>query len=255
EVEAVLLGDDRIARAVCVARPGRGGDELVAYAVAERADALDTDDILAGLRRTLPGYMVPSVLVQLAELPLNVNGKIDRKALPAPPERPVNPAAETRPRTATEQLLAEIFAEVLGLDDVGVADSFFDLGGNSLSAARAVARITADLGLALTIRDLFESPTVAELAERFADGVPDVAPPRLTPVTRPAHIPLSPAQQRLWILNRFAEHASAYNMPLALRLDGPLDLAALRAGLVDVIDRHESLRTTFPEGADGPYQL
>ncbi|WP_245649526.1 non-ribosomal peptide synthetase [Nocardia shimofusensis] len=258
EIEAVLLDDSRIARAVCVARPGRSGDELVAYLVASQDAAvpvLDTDDILAGLRRALPGYMVPSVLVQLAELPLNANGKIDRKALPAPPERPVRSTAETRPRTATEQMLAEIFADVLGLDDVGVADGFFELGGNSLSAARAVARITAELGLGPTIRDLFESPTVAALAERFADGVPEEAPPRLAPVSRPAHIPLSPAQQRLWILNRFAEHAAAYNMPLGLRLDGPLDQAALRAGLIDVIDRHESLRTTFPEGPDGPYQL
>ncbi|WP_228803714.1 amino acid adenylation domain-containing protein [Nocardia higoensis] len=264
EIEAVLLDDERIARAVCVARPGRDGDELVAYVVAAQDPAtrpapdstvLDIEDILAGLRRTLPGYMVPSVLVRLAELPLNANGKIDRKALPAPPQRPVRSTAETRPRTATEQMLAEIFAAVLGLDDVGVADGFFELGGNSLSAARAVARITADLGLGLTIRDLFESPTVAALAERFAHGVPDETSLRLAPVSRPAHIPLSAAQQRLWILNRFAEHAAAYNMPLALRLDGPLDQAALRAGLIDVIDRHESLRTTFPEGPDGPYQL
>ncbi|MBF6247748.1 AMP-binding protein, partial [Nocardia elegans] len=154
-----------------------------------------------------------------------------------------------------QRLVAAVLAEALGVPRVGADDDFFDLGGNSLIAARAVGRINTDLGAALTIRDLFEAPTVSALAERVGRRAPIAAPPRLVPARRPARIPLSPAQQRLWILNRFDEHAAVYNMPLALRLDGVLDHAALRAGLIDVIDRHESLRTTFPEGPDGPYQL
>ncbi|MGQ4599010.1 amino acid adenylation domain-containing protein [Nocardia sp. R6R-6] len=258
EIEAALLDSPGVARAVCVARTGRTGDELVAYVVAAKhADGdvrLDTAALLTGLRRTLPGYMVPSALMQLDELPLNANGKIDRKALPTPATgvRPIRPVAE--PRTEVERVLAGIFAEVLDTE-IGVEDSFFEMGGNSLIAARAVARINAALGTALSIRDLFEASSISGLTQRFAMQTADTSSPRLTPTERPDRIPLSQAQQRLWILNRFAEHAAAYNMPLAVEVDGPLDVAALRAGLVDVIERHESLRTTFPESPEGPYQL
>ncbi|WP_225727997.1 MULTISPECIES: non-ribosomal peptide synthetase [unclassified Nocardia] len=260
EIEAALLADERVARAVCIAHEGRNGAELVGYVVATPAvgDALDTAALLAVLRRTLPGYMVPAVLVRLDELPLSANGKIDRKALPAPEtagQRAGRASAE--PRTEVERVLAVVFAEVLDRpsSEIGVTDSFFDLGGNSLTAARAVARINAALGAGLTIRDLFETGTIAALTEHFATHNPDTASPRLVAGPRPEHIPLSLAQQRLWILNRFAEHAAAYNMPLAVRIDGPLDAAALRAGLIDVIERHESLRTTFPEGPSGPHQV
>ncbi|TQM32345.1 amino acid adenylation domain-containing protein [Nocardia bhagyanarayanae] len=258
EIEAALLDDDRVARAVCVAHTGRTGDELVAYVVAAPGadgERMDTQTLLAALRRTLPAYMVPSALIELDELPLSANGKIDRKALPVPTVVARTMPVTAAPRTEVEHALAAIFSEVLGIDAIGLEDGFFDLGGNSLIAARAVARINVALGTALTIRDLFEASTVAALTQRFASHTPDTTSPRLLPAERPERIPLSLAQQRLWILNRFAEHAAAYNMPLAVRLDGPLDHAALRAGLVDVIDRHESLRTTFPEAADGPYQL
>ncbi|WP_327118182.1 amino acid adenylation domain-containing protein [Nocardia sp. NBC_01730] len=259
EVEAALLDDERVARAVCVAHTGRTGDELVAYVVAAKHSAgetrLDTAALLTTLRRRLPGYMIPSALMELDELPLSANGKIDRKALPSPVggSRPLRPIVE--PRTEVERVLVGIFAEVLDADEVGVEDSFFDFGGNSLVAARAVARINTALGTGLTIRDLFEASTIAALTHRFAMQTPDASSPRLVPTERPERIPLSQAQQRLWILNRFAEHAAAYNMPLAVRVDGPLDVPALRAGLFDVIERHESLRTTFPESPEGPYQL
>ncbi|MEV6135639.1 amino acid adenylation domain-containing protein [Nocardia sp. NPDC051990] len=257
EIEAALLADERVARAVCVAHRGRTGDELVAYVVAapDFSDNLDRIALLNALRRTLPGYLVPSVLMVLAELPLSPNGKIDRNALPEPvADRPFGQLT-VEPRTEVERVLAGVFAEVLGIDGIGVEDGFFDLGGNSLIAARAVARINAALGTGLTIRDLFEASTIATLIERFATDNPDASSPKLVPVERPQRIPLSLAQQRLWILNRFAEHTTAYNMPLAVEFDGPIDLAALRAGLVDVIERHESLRTTFPDAPEGPYQL
>ncbi|MGW0250600.1 amino acid adenylation domain-containing protein [Nocardia goodfellowii] len=256
EIESALLADPAVARAVCVARAGRAGDELVGYVVATPGHTIDTAALLTALRQTLPSYMVPVMLVALDELPLNSNGKIDRKALPAPAAVARPPRVSAEPRTEVERTLAAIFAEVLDLDpaEVGTADNFFELGGNSLVAARAVARINAALGVGLTIRDLFEAATIAALTVRFATHTPSETP-RLVAGKRPDRIPLSLAQQRLWILNRFAEHAAAYNMSLAVRVDGPLDLDALRAGLIDVIERHESLRSTFPESAAGPYQV
>ncbi|WP_280458275.1 non-ribosomal peptide synthetase, partial [Nocardia carnea] len=252
EIEAALLDDERIARAVCIAHATPAGDQLAAYVVVRGDEALDTTELRAGLARTLPGYMVPTTVTVLPELPLNSNGKIDRSALPAP--GPTGDRVRTAPRTEVEEVLATIFAELLGVPEVGIDDGFFELGGNSLVAARAVARINTALGTALTIRDLFEAGSIAALTDRFTVHEPDLASPRLVPVHRPERIPLSPAQQRLWILNRFAEHAAAYNMPLAVQLDGNLDIDALRAGLRDVLERHESLRTTFPDQGAGPQQ-
>ncbi|WP_328396641.1 non-ribosomal peptide synthetase [Nocardia sp. NBC_00416] len=252
EIESALLADETIARAVCVAHTTPAGDQLAAYVVARGAAVVDTDAVRARLARSLPGYMVPTTVTALGEMPLSSNGKINRAALPAP--APSGERARTAPRTDVEEVLATIFAELLGVPEIGIDDGFFEMGGNSLVAARAVARINSALGTALTIRDLFEAGTIAELAQRFSAHDPDLASPQLVPMTRPDRIPLSPAQQRLWILNRFAEHAAAYNMPLAVQLDGILDIDALRAGLLDVLERHESLRTTFPDTGDGPYQ-
>ncbi|MCX4092842.1 non-ribosomal peptide synthetase [Nocardia sp. alder85J] len=256
EIEAALLADARVARAVCVAR-GSGEDaELVGYLVAAPGAALDAaavDELTAALGRVLPGYMVPAHLMVLAELPLSANGKVDRAALPAPQARRAS-STGAAPGTEVQRQLAGIVADVLDVTALGIDDNFFDLGGNSLSAARAVGRVNAALGAGLTIRDLFESPTVRALAARFEAQNPDTGSPRLVAGPRPERIPLSLAQQRLWILNRFADQVAAYNMPLAVELTGPLDVAALRAGLVDVLDRHESLRTTFPDSPQGPQQ-
>ncbi|MGW1738536.1 amino acid adenylation domain-containing protein [Nocardia sp. NPDC001965] len=252
EIESALLADTRIARAVCVAHRASAGDQLAAYVVVRGGTDLDPAEIRAFLARSLPGYMVPATVTVLDELPLNSNGKIDRAALPAP--GPTVRRGRTAPRNEVEEALATIFAELLNVAEVGIDDGFFELGGNSLVAARAVARINTALGTALTIRDLFEAGTIAELTDRFPVHELDLASPQLVPMPRPDRIPLSPAQQRLWILNRFAEHAAAYNMPLAVQLDGNLDIEALRAGLLDVLDRHESLRTTFPDSGEGPYQ-
>ncbi|MEU1980659.1 amino acid adenylation domain-containing protein [Nocardia sp. NPDC019395] len=253
EIESAMLADERIARAVCIAHATPAGDQLAAYVVVRGEAGLDTVELRARLARSLPGYMVPATVTVLPELPLNSNGKIDRAALPAPV--PTGDRGRTAPRTEVEEVLAAIFAELLGVPEVGIEDGFFELGGNSLVAARAVARINTALGTALTIRDLFEAGSIAALTARFTVHEPDLTSPQLVPVARPERIPLSPAQQRLWILNRFAEHAAAYNMPLAVQVDGNLDIGALRAGLRDVLERHESLRTTFPDLGAGPQQL
>ncbi|WP_308163362.1 non-ribosomal peptide synthetase [Nocardia alni] len=256
EIESALLDQPDVARAICVAHTAHGGDELVGYLVPTPGVRLDTAVVAAGLRNTLPGYMVPAHLIVLDELPLSPNGKVDRKALPAPDAGASRaPRTSSAPRTEAERRLAAIFGEVLGVADITVEDSFFDLGGNSLSAARAVARVNAALDTDLNIRDLFESATVATLAARVDTRYPVSKQPKLVAAKRPERIPLSLSQQRLWILNRFAEHASAYNMPLALELSGAVDPEVLRAGLVDVLERHESLRTTFPDSALGPTQV
>ncbi|WP_330230754.1 amino acid adenylation domain-containing protein [Nocardia sp. NBC_00508] len=251
EIETALLAHPVVSQAAAAVVPSPAGDRLVAYAVPHPGQVIDEEELLASISAVLPAYMVPCALVALSELPLNASGKLDRKALP----EPVFEAKEYRPtRTPAEHTVAEVFADLLGLDRVGAEDDFFDLGGNSLLATRAVARVNEAMQSQVTVRDLFEAPRVSVLATRAVRLSGGTRVP-LIRSARPDRVPLSLAQQRMWLLNRIEPDSAAYNMPFALRLTGTLDVAALRLAVADVLDRHEALRTRYPADPDGlPYQ-
>jgi amino acid adenylation domain-containing protein len=251
EIEAVLVARPDVAQAVVVVREDRPGDRrLVAYVVATADHIVQTDAVRAFMWERLPDYMVPAAVVVLDTLPLTPNGKLDRRALPAP--RFKSAGAGRAPRTPHEQLLAELFAEVLGMAAVGVDDDFFTLGGHSLLATRLVSRVRTTLGVELALRTLFDIPTVAGVAARLGDAGP--VRPALTRYPRPDPTPLSFAQRRLWFLYQLEGPSATYNIPLVLRLHGNLDQDALRAALGDLVARHESLRTVFPQIVGVPCQ-
>ncbi|MFE9421944.1 amino acid adenylation domain-containing protein [Kitasatospora sp. NPDC006697] len=256
EIAAVLASHPEVEQAVVIAREDVAGDKrLVAYVVVEELEETDTEALAAALKALvgtrLPEHMVPAAVVALAELPLTGNGKLDRKALPAP-EYGARAAESRAAATPAELGLCQVFAEVLGLDSVGVDDNFFELGGHSLLATRLVNRVRAAMGVELEIRAVFQTPTVAELAA----GLPATGPvrPELAQRERPERVPLSYAQQRLWFIGQLEGMSAAYNSPIALRLTGVLDVPVLAAALRDVLERHEVLRTVFPTQDGEPYQ-
>ncbi|CAL9608323.1 Dimodular nonribosomal peptide synthase [Nocardiopsis dassonvillei] len=249
EVGAVVSGQPGVGLCAVVVREDRPGDRrLVAYVVPE-GEGVEAASLRARLAGVLPEYMVPSAVVVLDRLPVNTNGKLDRRALPVPDYGALGGGRE--PRTVQEELLCRLFAEVLGLERVGVDDSFFDLGGHSLLAARLIARIRTVMGAEVRLRDLFRTPTVAGVAAVLGAG----SRPPLGAGRRPDRLPLSFAQSRLWFLDRFEGPGTAYNVPVVLRLRGEVRESVLEAALGDVLERHEVLRTVFPSGDDGePFQ-
>ncbi|MGW4224518.1 amino acid adenylation domain-containing protein [Streptomyces bauhiniae] len=253
EIEAVLRTDPSVRAACVLVREDLPGDRtLAAYVVPAPGHTADPGRLAAHIGRHLPSYMVPSAIQPLDALPLTVNGKVDRAALPAPTG--TGPGAAGRaPRGAHEEIVAGLFADVLGVPQVGLDDDFFALGGHSLLATRLVGRVRTALGTETEIRTLFENPTVASFAAVLADG-DRPARPALVPQPRPEVLPLSYAQRRLWFLHRLDGPSATYNIPFAVRLDGPLDQEALRAALDDVVARHSALRTVFPAGGEGPHQ-
>ncbi|CCQ17333.1 non-ribosomal peptide synthetase (fragment), partial [Rhodococcus sp. AW25M09] len=249
EIEQALLAEPEVTQAAVLVHTDHSqaqlGEQLVGYVVSTEPD-IDHDGLADAVRRRMPEYMVPSVFVVLDEFPLNASGKLDRKALPAPDLASL--VREYRaPGTDTETVLVAIFETVLGIDRIGVDDDFFVLGGNSLNATRVIARVNAELGTAVDVRSFFDAPTVAELAVAVDSAESVHARPPLVAQQRPERVPLSLAQQRMWFLNRFDPDSAVNNIPVAIALSGELDFEALQAALVDVLDRHESLRTVYPD--------
>ncbi|MBV9774929.1 MAG: amino acid adenylation domain-containing protein, partial [Gemmatimonadetes bacterium] len=295
EIESVLRAHPAVGDAVVVARDAASGvpgdRRLVAYVVAAAGED-PAGELRAHARSRLPEYMVPSAFVTLDAFPLTSSGKTDRRALPAPEGAAVE-RAYVAPRSETETALAGIWAEVLRVERVGVEDNFFDLGGHSLLATRMVARIQEALGVEVPLRALFETPTVAGIAERVeaerareerresaaepgsADRIAQLSPEqrrvfqkllrervearqraqRIVRVPRNGPLPLSFAQQRLWFIQRMDPGSTAYSMPFPLRLRGPLDPAAMERALGELVRRHESLRTVFAEVEGEPVQV
>src|SRR2546427_11604501 len=248
EIEATLSTHPDVAQAAAIAREDHPGDKrLVAYVVAEPGRGLQSDGLRRHLRERLPDYMVPAAFVMLEALPLTPNGKLDRRALP-PPE--ISSGAGRAARSPTEQLLCDVFAEVLGVASVGIDDDFFSLGGHSLLATRLIARVRASLGGELLLRAVFESPTVAGLARWLEEAGP--SRPALEPCERPGVVPLSYAQMRLWFLHQLEGPSPTYNIPVALRLSGSLDRRAPAGALRDVGARPQGPCTRVPPIDGGP---
>jgi amino acid adenylation domain-containing protein len=262
EIESWLGRHEAVRETVVAVRGGqlgeaRGTERLVAYVVPREpgSDGSSTERLRRHLEDKVPHYMVPSHFVTLEALPRAPNGKIDRRALPAPEVI----AGETiaAPRTPTEQLLAAVWGELLGVERLGREDNVFQLGWHSLMATQLVSRLRRLFGVELSLASGFEHPTVAGLSERIdaaLAGRPGLAP-AITPVGRDGSLPLSFAQHRLWFLDRLQPGSPFYNVPVALEFRGSLDVVVLARSLAEVRRRHESLRTTFAPGAEEPVQV
>ncbi|RKG72301.1 non-ribosomal peptide synthetase, partial [Corallococcus terminator] len=258
EIEAVLAGAGSVREAVVLARQDVPGDRrLVAYVVAQEDEAVEVGALRRYTEEKLPEHMVPSVFVVLDAMPLTPNGKVDRKALPAPDAvRAEQGPTYVAPRTPVEETLAATWRELLGVAQVGIHDDFLELGGHSLLATQAISRIRAALGVELPLRALFEAPTVEALALRVEAARAKASPgvPPLKPALRNGPLPLSFAQQRLWFLEQLEPQGALYNIPSLLKLEGPLDVAALEHAFNALIHRHEGLRTTFHAEDGKPFQ-
>ncbi|MEV6824081.1 amino acid adenylation domain-containing protein [Amycolatopsis sp. NPDC051102] len=239
EAEPVLAGHPELAAAAVVARRDGRDDHLVAYVVPVTPPAPPPARLRAFLRGRVPEHLVPARFVELDALPLTAVGKVDRGALPEPDHRP----GAAAPRDATEELVAGIWREALGLPDVGVQDDFVELGGDSILAMRVAGTLNRRLGTALPARTVFEHRTVAGLAAAIPAAHTGHAP---TPTAPAAALPLSSGQQRLWFLDQLSPGGAEYNTSAGFRLRGPLSLGALASALTALAGRHESLRTTFP---------
>ncbi|WP_190126758.1 non-ribosomal peptide synthetase, partial [Streptomyces inusitatus] len=263
EIESALTARPEVGRAVVLVREDRPGvRHLVGYVTpSARPDApggaagpLDPAELRRGVAERVPEYMVPTAVVVLDAFPLTANGKIDRRSLPAPDLAGQEAAGGRGPRGAREEIVAGIFADVLGLEAVGPDDDFFSLGGHSLLGARVVARVRTALGAQCTIGDVFEARTVSALTALLSTRSAAADRPALTAVERPGPAPLSHAQRRLWFLHQMRGPSATYNIPFVARFAEPLDVDALRVALDAVVARHETLRTVFTEVGGEPYQ-
>jgi len=258
EVESALRAVDGVtaAAATVFEAPNSGGAKLIGYVSLEPDSVLDESMIREAVRSHVPGYMVPDIVMLIDELPLTANGKLDHKALPSAKFARDERVAYVAPSTPREIEVVGIVEQVLGVTPIGMQDNIFTLGADSLTAARLASRLRTIAGLEVSLADVFESSTLGDViraARPVAAG--GVARPPLAPVVRPAQVPLSLSQQRVWFINRLDPASGAYNIPGAVRLGAGVDVDALRRAIEDVVGRHEPLRTTFPDRDGETFQL
>ena len=257
-VEAALAAHPRVRLALATVADDDVTPQLAAYLVpADSADGIpDASEVREHLRRYLPQPMIPVAVTELAAFPLSQNGRVDRAALPAPLTRPELASAFAAPSTPAEELLAGIWARLLGVTGIGIHDNFFELGGHSLLATQVISRVREVFGADLALSALFNQPTVAGMAEVIKSTAAGVETLPMTRVSRDRWLPLSFAQQRLWFLDQLEPGSVEYNDPMPIRIGGELDVAALGAALSGLIARHEVLRTRLVAGPGGaPCQL
>ncbi|MEH2092716.1 MAG: amino acid adenylation domain-containing protein, partial [Nostoc sp.] len=249
EIETALSQHPHVQASCVIAREDTPGDKrLVAYIVPQPQVTLTISELRSDLKEKLPDYMVPSAVVILESLPLTPNGKVNRRALPAPELSNELLEKYVAPRTPIEEMLALLWTQVLKVELVGRHDNFFELGGHSLLATQLISRVRNSLKVELPLRSLFAAPTIAELApniQRLQQQDLELAAPPILRRTENAELPLSYAQQRLWFLDQFEPNSASYNIPFGLRLVGSVNVDALQQSLIEIIHRHEALRTNF----------
>ena len=255
EVERALARHPAVRESVVIGREDVPGDMRLAAYLTLSGPEPSLEELRAFLKEKLPDHMIPSAFVFLDSLPRTPGGKVDRKALPAP-GRPHLQTDFRPPRTPLEKSLAAIWRDLLGLERVGRDEDFFLLGGHSLSASRVLSRVRQRFQVEIPLRALFDSPTVAGLADRIRVARPEERPPDipLKKDARKSDLPPSFAQQRLWFLDQLGQQGNAYNLPEAVLLKGPLDAVALERSIAEILRRHESLRTSFPNLEGVPFQ-
>jgi len=255
EIEAVLEQHDEVDEAVVTTRGDGGQKRLVAYVVAPKGT--DAVGLRAFLHERLPSYMIPAAIVFIDSTPLTANGKVDHRALPEPDWARTDD--DVAPRTQTEEVLAGLWTQLLGVAHVGVNSNFFELGGHSLLATQLVSQLLEVFHVELPLRELFTSPTIAQLAETIETAIQNqhgsFASSPIKPQAHNGNPPLSFAQQRLWFLEHLKPNSSLYLMPCAARLTGQLNVAALEQSLNEIVRRHEVLRTTFATSNGRPFQV
>lgn len=252
EIENALLRHPAVKEVLVIAREDSTGPKyLCAYLVlAEEVTASEWREFLLG---SLPEYMVPSYFVRLEKLPLNANGKVDRKALPKPTGRIQTGVSYVAPANPVEEKLTHIWAEILGVEKIGVEDNFFELGGHSLKATQLASRVLKEFERELPIKVIFNTPRIRELA-RYITGTEASIYDSIAAAESRETYPLSPAQKRLYIVNQLEGNTVSYNMPGMLAITGELDVARLERAFQALITRHESLRTSFGFSAGLPFQ-
>ncbi|ARU62851.1 hypothetical protein CBW65_19120 [Tumebacillus avium] len=258
EIEAALAAHPLVQEGVVIAREDEPGDKrLAAYLTVLPSAELDGSTVRAYLKTHLPEYMIPSAFVVLDTLPLNANGKVERRLLPQP-DYTSHSVEYTAPRTPAEEVITSIWSEVLHTANISVHDNFFELGGHSLLATQVVSRLNSAFEIELPLKSLFEASTPALLAEWIEGARAEksgLTAPSMVQASRDGQLPLSFAQQRLWLVDQLMPGSPAYNIPYAVRLNGTLNRSALETGVNEIISRHEALRTTFADLDGEPQQI